>query len=122
MGIGLGTRQGRRWLRCFSITIRMGIWTFGLADDGDTLKVYRNDTEGDEVRFVSIEEEMGVDAVGAWMGFALGDYDSDEDLDIFITNIGYHFLLYDVPPVPSGDCAYSHAQGWWYLLPLSAAE
>ena len=55
---------------------------------------------------------MGVDAVGAWMGFALGDYDSDEDLDIFITNIGYHFLLYDVPPVPSGDCAYSHAQGW----------
>ncbi len=83
-----------------------------LADDGDTLKVYRNDTHGGEVRFNSIEEEMGVDTVGAWMGFALGDYDSDEDLDIFITNIGYHFLLYDVPPVPSGDCAYSHAYGW----------
>ena len=83
-----------------------------LADDGDTLKVYRNDTDGDNVRFASIESEMGVDAVGAWMGFALGDYDSDEDLDIFITNIGYHFLLYDVPPVPSGDCAYSHAYGW----------
>lgn len=83
-----------------------------LADDGDTLKVYRNDTHGGEVRFNSVEEEMGVDTVGAWMGFALGDYDSDEDLDIFITNIGYHFLLYDVPPVPSGDCAYSHAYGW----------
>lgn len=83
-----------------------------LADDGDTLKVYRNDTDGDDVRFSSIEEEMGVDTVGAWMGFALGDYDSDEDLDVFITNIGYHFLLYGVPPVPSGDCAYSHAHGW----------
>ena len=83
-----------------------------LADDGDTLKVYRNDTDASGVRFESIESEMGVDAVGAWMGFALGDYDSDEDLDIFVTNIGYHFLLYDVPPVPSGDCAYSHAWGW----------
>lgn len=83
-----------------------------LADDGDTLKVYRNDTDGETIKFASIEEQMGVDSVGAWMGFALGDYDSDEDLDIFITNIGYHFLLYDVPPVPSGDCAYSHAYGW----------
>ena len=83
-----------------------------LADDGDVLKVYRNDTDGDDVVFVSIGEEMGVDSVGAWMGFAIGDYDSDEDLDIFVTNIGYHFLLYDVPPVPSGDCAYSHAYGW----------
>ena len=83
-----------------------------LADDGDTLKVYRNDSEGDDIKFTSIESEMGVDSVGAWMGFALGDYDSDEDLDIFITNIGYHFLLYQVPPVPSGDCAYSHAYGW----------
>ena len=83
-----------------------------LADDGDTLKVYRNDTDGDSVSFTSIESEMGVDSVGAWMGFAVGDFDSDEDLDVFITNIGYHFLLYDVPPVPSGDCAYSHAYGW----------
>ena len=83
-----------------------------LADDGDTLKVYRNDTDGDDVKFASIESEMGVDSVGAWMGFAVGDFDSDEDLDIFITNIGYHFLLYDIPPVPSGDCAYSHAYGW----------
>ena len=83
-----------------------------LADDGDTLKVYRNDTDGNDVKFASIESEMGVDSVGAWMGFAVGDFDSDEDLDIFITNIGYHFLLYDVPPVPSGDCAYSHAYGW----------
>ena len=83
-----------------------------LADDGDVLKVYRNDTEGANVSFTSIGSEMGVDSVGAWMGFAVGDFDSDEDLDIFITNIGYHFLLYQVPPVPSGDCAYSHKYGW----------
>jgi len=25
---------------------------------------------------------MGVDQVGAWMGFAIGDYDGDADLDI----------------------------------------
>lgn len=83
-----------------------------LADDGDVLKVYRNDSDGDVISFTSIGSEMGVDSVGAWMGFAIGDFDSDEDLDIFVTNIGYHFLLYDAPPVPSGDCAYSHAQGW----------
>ena len=83
-----------------------------LADDGDTLKVYRNDTDDEGVKFTSIESAMGVDTVGAWMGFAVGDVDSDDDLDLFITNIGYHFLLYDVPPVPSGDCAYSHAYGW----------
>ena len=83
-----------------------------LADDGDVLKVYRNDSDGDVISFTSIGSEMGVDSVGAWMGFAVGDFDSDEDIDIFVTNIGYHFLLYDAPPVPSGDCAYSHAQGW----------
>ena len=44
--------------------------------------------------------------------FALGDFDSDEDLDVFVTNIGYHFLLHAIPPMPSGDCAYSHAYGW----------
>lgn len=83
-----------------------------LADDGDVLKVYRNDSRDGEILFTSIGEEMGVDSVGAWMGFAVGDYDSDDDLDLFVTNIGYHFLLHDVPPVPSGDCAYSHKYGW----------
>ncbi len=83
-----------------------------LADDGDVLKVYRNDTRDGKVTFTSIGQEMGVDSVGAWMGFAVGDYDSDQDLDLFVTNIGFHFLLHQVPPVPSGDCAYSHKQGW----------
>ena len=50
--------------------------------------------------------------MGAWMGFALGDYDSDLDLDIFITNIGYHPLTREAPTTPSGDCAYGHQYGW----------
>ena len=83
-----------------------------LADDGDVLKTYRNDTDSTGIRFTSIGDAMGVDEVGAWMGFATGDYDLDEDLDIFVTNIGYHFLLHEVPPIPSGDCAYSHKYGW----------
>ena len=83
-----------------------------LADDGDVLKAYRNDSDASGISFTSIGGEMGVDAVGAWMGFATGDYDLDDDLDIFVTNIGYHFLLHEVPPVPSGDCAYSHKYGW----------
>jgi len=83
-----------------------------IADDGDTLKVYRNDSSDGVIMFTPIEEEMGIDKVGSWMGFAVGDYDGDEDLDIFVTNIGFHFLLAEKPTVPSGDCAYSHQYGW----------
>lgn len=83
-----------------------------LADDGDRLKVYRNDSTREQIRFRSIGDEMGIAQVGAWMGFAVGDYDGDTDLDIFITNIGFHFLLAENPQVPAGDCAYSHQFGW----------
>ena len=83
-----------------------------IADDGDTLKVYRNDSSDGVIRFTPIEDEMGIGEVGAWMGFAVGDYDGDGDLDIFITNIGFHFLLAEKSDVPSGDCAYSHQFGW----------
>ena len=93
-----------------------------LADDGDTLKVYRNDTDGSAVKFTSIESEMGVDSVGAWMGFAVGDFDSDEDLDVFITNIGYHFLLYDVPPSSIGRLCLQPCIRLGNLLPLPAQK
>ena len=63
------------------------LWT---ADDGGPLKVYRNDSADGEVRFVSVERPMGLETRGNWMGFALGDYDGDVDLDVFVTNIGYH--------------------------------
>jgi hypothetical protein len=83
-----------------------------IADDGDTLKVYRNDSSDGAIMFTPIEKEMGIDKVGSWMGFAVGDYDGDQDLDIFVTNIGFHFLLAEKPAVPSGDCAYSQQYGW----------
>jgi len=83
-----------------------------IADDGDILKVYRNDSSDDEIKFTPIQSEMEIDDIGAWMGFAVGDYDGDEDLDIFISNIGFHFLLGPKPGGPSGDCAYSHQFGW----------
>ena len=83
-----------------------------IADDGDILKVYRNDSSDDEIKFTPIQSEMEIDDIGAWMGFAVGDYDGDEDLDIFISNIGFHFLLGQKPAGPSGDCAYSHQFGW----------
>ena len=57
-----------------------------IADDGDTLKVYRNDSLDGEIKFTPIESEMGIDNVGAWMSFAVGDYDGDGDLDIFFRN------------------------------------
>ncbi len=79
-----------------------------LADDGSRLKVFRNDSTPSDVKFTQISRAMGIDRVGAWMGFALGDYDNDLDLDIFVTNIGYHPLTREAPTIPSGDCAYSH--------------
>ena len=77
-----------------------------LADDGDRLKVLRNDTTPGDIRFTSIESEMGIDLVGSWMGHAVGDYDGDLDLDIFVTNIGYHPLLRSPLPNPQGECMY----------------
>lgn len=83
-----------------------------LADDGSRMKVFRNDTDLNGIKFTQIAREMGVDKMGAWMGFALGDYDSDLDLDIFVTNIGFHPLTREAPITPSGDCAYGHRYGW----------
>ena len=87
-----------------------------LADDGDTIKVYRNDSVTGSIRFTSIEEEMGVDVVGAWMGFAVGDYDGDADLDLFVTNIGYHTVLRSPPSTPTGSCTYHHRFDWGTCL------
>ena len=82
-----------------------------VANDGDRLRLYRNDTDdgvggGGDVRFTNVARHMGIDQVGAWMGFAFGDYDGDADLDVFVANVGYHPRLEAPPPAPRPYCAY----------------
>ncbi len=77
-----------------------------VANDGDRLHLFRNDSTPGDVRFTNIARHVGIDQVGAWMGFAIGDYDSDADLDIFVANVGYHPRL-DAPLTsPRPYCAY----------------
>ncbi len=97
-----------------------------LANDGDRLHVFRNDSSKDSIRFTSIERAMGLDKLGAWMGFALGDYDGDTDLDVFITNMGFHPRSRLWREKPGGTCDY-HGRFEWatclhYLLRNNATE
>ena len=93
-----------------------------LADDGSRLKVFRNDSTETDIKFTQISRAMGVDMMGAWMGFALGDYDNDLDLDVFVTNIGYHPLTRE-----ASDHAFRRLRVWTSvrmgnLLPLFATQ
>ncbi len=83
-----------------------------VANDGDTFHVFRNDSTKSSLKFTEISESMGLSMVGAWMGFAIGDYDGDLDLDLFVPNIGYHPTTR--PPVqnPTGSCEYHHQFEW----------
>ena len=83
-----------------------------VANDGDRLHVFRNDSSGERVQFTPVGAQMEVDSVGSWMGFAVGDYDSDADLDVFVTNIGYHPRLFEASKNPKGTCEY-HDQFQW---------
>ncbi len=83
-----------------------------LANDGDRIHIYRNDSLPGDVRFTSIAPKMGLDIQGAWMGFAIGDYDGDGDLDVFVPNIGYHPRLRPPMKGPSGSCEYHDRFPW----------
>ena len=83
-----------------------------VASDGDRLHVFRNDSSPGTVRFTPVARTIGIDKVGNWMGFAVGDYDGDADLDVFVTNVGYHTLTRPPQRKPGGDCSY-HARFTW---------
>lgn len=87
-----------------------------VANDGDRLHIYRNDSMPGNVRFTDVARHMGIDKVGAWMGFAIGDYDGDADLDIFIANVGYHPRLEPAPDTPRPYCAYHEQFAWGTCL------
>ena len=57
--------------------------------------LWRNDGEGDDGSwtFTDISSESGADAAMSGMGLAVGDYNLDGRLDMFITNIGRPVLL-----------------------------
>ena len=86
------------------------------ANDGHRPYVYRNDSAHGDVRFTPIAEAMGIDKSGNWMGFAVGDYDGDEDLDLFIPNVGYHLRLFAPQLEPGGDCKYTERFEWGTCL------
>ena len=83
-----------------------------VANDGDRIRVYRNDSSPGNPRFTLVSQAMGIDRVGSWMGFAIGDYDGDADLDVFVTNLGYHPLLREPTKGPSGSCEYHMRFSW----------
>ena len=77
-----------------------------IANDADRLHLYRNDSNSASVRFTPMARSLGIDKVGAWMGFAVGDIDGDVDLDVFVPNVGFHTLIQPPRQVPRGTCEY----------------
>ena len=87
-----------------------------LANDGDRLHVFRNDSSPGEPRFTAVARTMGIDKVGNWMGFAVGDYDGDVDLDVFVSNAGPHLRGREPQQLVGGDCKYSERFIWGTCL------
>ena len=87
-----------------------------VANDGHRPYVFRNDSSPGDVRFTPVAEAMGIDKSGNWMGFAVGDCDGDEDLDVFVTNVGYHLRLFAPQEEPGGDCRYTERFPWGTCL------
>ena len=68
-------------------------WPGDPVDDANpppTLALYRNDGRG---RFENVTSQAGLDVSLYGAGVAVGDYDADEDLDVFITAVGSNRLF-----------------------------
>lgn len=52
-------------------------------------------SETGKLRFVDVTEEAGIGHVGYGMGVAVGDYDNDGFLDLYVTNFGRNVLYHN---------------------------
>lgn len=58
-----------------------------VANDFGRNNLYRQERQGDRIRFVDVAEEMGVLDIAAGMSAAWGDYDNDGLLDLYVSNM-----------------------------------
>ena len=116
MGTRIGDPTGRTHATLFFDYDDDGDADLWVANDGDRLRVLRNDSSQGDIKFTPVAKAMDVDTVGNWMGFAVGDYNGDNALDVFVTNAGYHLLLRPAQETPGGDCAYQHQFEWGTCL------
>src|SRR5262249_55228767 len=61
-----------------------------------TLRLYRNDSQGGEIRFTDVTEQYGLDVTMYGMGVTVGDYDNDGWPDVFVTGVGGNRLFRNV--------------------------
>ncbi len=56
-------------------------------------RLYRNDGEASGWSFTDVTDEAGVGDAGYGFGCAVGDFDNDGDLDLYVTNFGPNVLF-----------------------------
>src|SRR5689334_5561646 len=61
-----------------------------------TLRLYRNDSRGGDLRFTDVTREYGLDVTLYGMGVTVGDYDNDGWPDVFVTGVGGNRLFRNV--------------------------
>ena len=70
-------------------------------------RLYRNELiPGGSLKFREVTTETGLDSVSYGMGAAVGDYDNDGDLDLYLTNYGPNLLYRN-----NGDATFTPMEG-----------